>query len=63
MTCRWLEDELKKTRCGLHLLVGVRRDEVAGCRVDGDGGGTGAVHWNCAVELQTKRNCLLLLSW
>lgn len=28
-------------------------DEVAACRVDGNGGGAGVVHWDRAVELQT----------
>lgn len=44
----------KKSGCSVHLLVCMNGREVAGCWVDGYGGGTGAVHWNCAVKLQSQ---------
>lgn len=36
------------------MLVSVNCDEVAVCRVDGDGRGAGVVHWDCAVDLQNN---------
>lgn len=48
----------------VYLLIGVHHDEATGHWVDGYGSGTGTVHWNCTVKLQTgiHTNISLLLS-